>query len=389
MPKKNEHMPMSGNEAISHAIRQINPDVMAAFPITPSTEIPQMISSFIANKKMTTEFIAVESEHSAMSATMGAEAAGARAMTATSSAGLALMYELLYGVSSSRLPVVMAVVNRALTGLLNINADHSDSMGARDAGWIQLYSETAQEAYDNMVMAHRIAEKAKLPLMVCQDGFITSHAIDAVKMESDESVKKFIGEYKPEHYLLNDNETMATGPYGNSPYYMETKYAQHVAMKEAIPIIEEVSKEFEAMTGRNYGLVEEYLSQDADYVFVLMSSACGMCKDAIDELRQQGKKVGLIKIRSFRPFPVEKIREVLSGKKGVLVLDRSETLSSHSGPLGIEIRSALYDLKENISVTSKYYGLGGRDIIKENFLLLYNKLENGGGANDEYINLRK
>jgi pyruvate ferredoxin oxidoreductase alpha subunit len=226
---------LSGNEAVAFAMKQINPDVMAAFPITPSTEIPQYFASYVANGEVDTEFVTVESEHSSMSACIGAEAAGARAITATSSAGLALMYEVLYVAASSRLPITLACVNRALSGPININNDHSDSMGARDSGWIQIYSETNQEAYDNFLQAMPIGEdpSVRLPVMVCQDGFITSHAVENIELLDDESVRALAGEYRPENYLLNPETPLAVGPYDISAYYMEHKRQQAEAMKNA------------------------------------------------------------------------------------------------------------------------------------------------------------
>ena len=242
---------MSGNEAVAYAIKQINPDVMPAFPITPSTEIPQMVSTFIANGEIDTEFIPVESEHSSMSATMGASAAGARALTATSSCGLAYMWELLYVAASDRLPLVLALVNRALTGPININCDHSDSMGARDAGWIQIYAENNQEAYDNFIQSFRISEHpdVMLPFMACQDGFITSHAVENIELIETDKVKAFVGDYNPENYLLNAEMPMAVGPYATSPFYMETKMNQRLAMKNAKKVILDVAAEFEKISG--------------------------------------------------------------------------------------------------------------------------------------------
>ena len=278
---------MSGNEAVAYAMKQVNPDVMPAFPITPSTELPQFVANYISNGQMDTEFIPVESEHSSMSAAIGAEAAGARTMTATSSCGLAFMWEVLYVAASNRLPLAMAVVNRALSGPININAEHSDSMGARDSGWLQIYAETNQEAYDNWIQAYRISEHKDvlLPIMICQDGFITSHAVQNIELIEDEKVKAFVGEYKPEHYLLNTNETMAIGPYANGPYCMEAKRAQAQGMINAKQVILDVAAEFAAISGRKYGLFEEYFLEDADYALVAIGSACGNIKDAVDELR--------------------------------------------------------------------------------------------------------
>lgn len=368
---------LSGNEAVAYAIKQIGPDVMPAFPITPSTEIPQYVANYIANGKVDTEFIHVESEHSAMSAAIGASAAGARVVTATSSCGMALMWEELYVAASDRLPVVLALVNRALSGPININADHSDSMGARDAGWIQIYAESNQEVYDNFLQAYPIAEHeaVHLPVMICQDGFITSHGVENILLVEDEKVKEFVGEYCPAHYLLNREEPMAVGPYAVSNYYMETKRGQREAMKSARQVILDVAEKFEKMTGRKYGFFEEYRMEDAEYVIVLIGSAAGTCKAAVDRIREKsGKKVGLLKIRVFRPFPEEELAAALKDKKAVAVLDRSEMFSATGGPLGTEVRSALFSVKSQAEVVNYFYGLGGRDITVEDFEEVYRKL---------------
>ncbi|QHI73385.1 pyruvate ferredoxin oxidoreductase [Aminipila terrae] len=367
---------LSGNEAVATAMRQINPDVMGAFPITPSTEIPQYFSSYVANGLVDTEFVAVESEHSAMSTCIAAEAAGARAITATSSCGMALMWELLYVASSSRLPVTMALVNRALTGPININNDHSDSMGARDAGWIQIYSETNQEAYDNFIQAMPIGEnkEVRLPVMVCQDGFITSHAIENMELIEDEKVRAFVGEYEPENYLLKKENPMAVGPYGISAYYMEFKKQQAEAMKNAKKVILDVAAEFEELTGRKYGFFEEFMMEDAETAVVIIGSSAGTGKAAVDMLRQQGKKAGLIKIRVFRPFPMEELAEALSHVKAVAVMDKAESFSAAGGPLFAEARSALYDLEDRPKTINYVYGLGGRDITVEDFEHIFEEI---------------
>ena len=387
---------MSGNEAVAYAIKQINPDVMPAFPITPSTEIPQMVSTFIANGEIDTEFIPVESEHSSMSATMGASAAGARALTATSSCGLAYMWELLYVAASDRLPVVLALVNRALTGPININCDHSDSMGARDSGWIQIYAENNQEAYDNFIQSFRIAEHpdVKLPFMACQDGFITSHAVENIELIEDDKVKAFVGEYNPENYLLNADMPMAVGPYANSPFYMETKMNQRLAMKNAKKVILDVAKEFEQISGRKYGFFEEYKLDDADYAIVIIGSAAGTTKDAIDQLREKGIKAGLLKVRVFRPFPGEEIAEALKNVKAVAVLDRAESFSACGGPLGSEVKAALYDAKSSAVAVNYFYGLGGRDYTVDEAEAVYQELIDIADGKKEaeqfkYIGLRK
>jgi pyruvate ferredoxin oxidoreductase alpha subunit len=368
---------MSGNEAVAYAMKQIDPDVMGAFPITPSTEIPQYFSKYIADGKVHTEFVAVESEHSAMSTCIGAEAAGARSITATSSAGLAYMWELLYVAASSRLPITLAVVNRALTGPININNDHSDSMGCRDSGWIQIYAENNQEVYDNYIQAMPIAEHCRLPIMICQDGFITSHAVENIELCEDEEVKSFVGEYEPEHYLLKENEPLAVGPYGVSPYYMEIKKAQAEAMKASRDRIYQVAAEFEKMTGRHYGMIETYRMEDAEYAVVLIGSSAGTAKEACSILREQGHKVGVVKVRVFRPFPWEELQKALSGLKAVAVMDKCEGFSGCGGPLFAETRAALYDCEERPRMVSFVYGLGGRDVTTNTFAAIYQDLAEG------------
>jgi pyruvate ferredoxin oxidoreductase alpha subunit len=367
---------LSGNEAVATAIRQINPDVIAAFPITPSTEIPQYISAYKAAGLIDTEFVTVESEHSAMSACIGASAAGVRAMTATSSAGMALMYELLYVAASDRLPIVLAAVNRALSGPININADHSDSMGARDSGWIQIYSENAQEAYDNMLMAHRIAEHpdVMLPVMICQDGFITSHAVENIITEDDELARRFVGTYAPEKYLLNPRESLGVGPYSVSIYYMEIKRQQFEAMCCALRVIDEVCADFAAATGREYGLMEKYSMDDAELAVLVMGSAAGTGKEAVDQLRARGVKAGLVKLRVFRPFPAEEAAETLGKLKALGVMDRSDGFSGCGGPLGAEVRAALFDGCGGIRTINYVYGLGGRDMRVEDFEEIFAEL---------------
>lgn len=369
---------LSGNEAIAEALRQINPDVMAAFPITPSTEIPQYFSKLVANGKVDSEFIPVESEHSAMSAVIGAQSAGARSVTATSSAGMALMWEELYLAASNRLPCVLTLVNRALSGPININCDHSDSMGARDAGWIQIYAENNQEAYDNLCMAYRIAEHkdVMLPVMICQDGFITSHAVENIVLNEDEDVKNFVGEYEPEHSLLDPECPMAVGPYSVTNFYFEAKRAQAEALKNAKRVTLEVAKEYAKISGREYGLFEEYKMDDAEYAVVIIGSAAGTTKDAVDKLREQGVKAGLIKIRLFRPFPAEEIAEALKNVKAVALMDRTESYNDNCGPIGAEVTTALYRARSNALAVNYVYGLGGRDVKVSDMIGIYNELEN-------------
>lgn len=383
---------LSGNEAIATAMRQINPDVFAMFPITPSTEIPQYFAQYVADGRVDTEFICVESEHSSMSACMGAEAAGVRAVTATSSAGLSYMTEVLFVAASLRLPVVLAVSNRALTGPININHDYSDSMAERDSGFIQLYSENNQEAYDNYLMAHRIAEHpdVRLPLMVCQDGFITSHAIENIEIEDDGAVKAFVGEYDPEHYLLKEENPLAVGPYGISAYYMEARVAQAHAMMNAKQVIIDVAKDFKATFGREYGLIEEYRMDDAEIAMVIMGSSAGTAKAAIDELRNEGVKAGLIKVRVFRPFPGEEIAKALSGCKAVAIMDKSEGFSGCGGPLFAETAGACINLSDRPKLIDIVYGLGGRDFTVDAARSVYKRLEgiaNGGDIGELYTHM--
>ena len=387
---------MSGNEAVAYAIRQVNPDVMPAFPITPSTEIPQMVSTYIANGEVTTEFIPVESEHSAMSAAIGSEAAGARTMTATSSAGLALMWEELLLAASNRLPIVLTLVNRTLSGPININCDHSDGMGARDTGWIQIYSENNQEAYDNYIQAYPIAEAAgvHLPVMVCQDGFITSHAVENIELLEDADVKAFVGDYEPEEFLLNPGKPVSVGPYSVSNYAMEAKKLQEEAMENAREAVLAVAKRFEELSGRKYGFFEEYKTEDADYIMLIMGSAAGTAKAAVDELREQGKKVGVLKLRVFRPFPEKELAQALAGCKVAAIMDRCESYNGNCGPLGMEVPAGLYRNKVQIETVNYIYGLAGRDFTTDHVKKIFAELEEIAEGKREpeqhtYIGLRQ
>ena len=387
---------LSGNEAAAIAMKQINPDVVAAFPITPSTEIPQYFSTFVSNGTVDTEFVAVESEHSAMSACVGAEAAGARAMTATSANGLSYMWEMIYIASSLRLPIVMSLVNRAVSGPLNIHNDHSDAMGVRDAGWIMLFSENNQEAYDNLIMAHRIAENKDvlLPLMVCQDGFITSHSIENIELIEDDKVKEFVGTYKPEHYLLNDKEPIAVGPLDVQSYLFEHKYQQAEAMRNAKKVILEVAKDFEKMTGRKYSFFEEYRMEDAEIAVVCMNSTAGTTKTVVDELREKGIKAGMVKVRVFRPFPAEEIAEALGNLKAVAIMDKADSLNAMGGALYEDVISSMYTAKKQVPAVSYVYGIGGRDTTSNNIHEVFDYLTQVAKTGEidnpyRYVGLRK
>ena len=383
---------LSGNEAVAYAMRQINPDVFAAFPITPSTEIPQYFAQYVADGKVDTEYVTVESEHSSMSTCIGAAAAGARAVTATSSAGLAFMYEVLYVAASSRLPITLACVNRTLTGPININNDHSDSMGARDTGWIQIYAENNQEAYDNYLQAMRISETpdVRLPIMICQDGFITSHAVENILLEDDAAVKAFVGEWNPEHALIGRDHPLAVGPYDTCPYCMEHKVQQAEAMKNAKRAVLEVAADFERTFGRHYGFFEAYRMEDAEVALVLIGSTAGTAKACIEKLRAEGVKAGLVKVRVFRPFPFEEIAEVLSGVKAVAVMDKSEGYSGAGGPLFAEVRSACYDLEKRPAMIDVVFGLAGRDCAVGDIERVYRhllKIVSTGETGPRYIHM--
>lgn len=368
---------LSGNEAVAIAMRQINPGVVAAFPITPSTEVPQYFSGFVADGKVDTEFVPVESEHSAMSACIGAQAAGVRAMTATSANGLALMWEMLYIAASTRLPIVMATVNRALTGPINIHNDHGDSMGARDSGWIQLYGENNQEAYDNHIMAVKIGEHKDvlLPVMNCYDGFITSHSVENIELLEDEKVKAFVGEYEPPHCLINPKQPIAVGGLDLASYYFEHKRSQVEGMRQAKEVILEVAKEFKDLTGREYGLFESYRMEDAERAIVIIGSSAGTAKYVVDRLRDQGEKVGLIKLRVFRPFPAEEIAHALARCKAVAVMDKSEGFNGKGAPVFNEVCSALYYEKNHPLVVNYIYGIGGRDVRTDDIQTVYQALD--------------
>jgi len=366
----------TGNEAVANALRQVNPDVCAAYPITPQTELMQRFASFVSDGQVKTETILVESEHSAMSACVGAAAAGGRVVTATSSQGLALMWEILFIASGLRLPIVMPVVNRALSAPINIHGDHSDAMGARDAGWIQLWSENAQEAYDNTIQAFRIAEHmdTRLPAMICLDGFIISHSIERIEYLEDDEVKKFVGEYRQLNPLLNIEHPVSYGPLILTDYYMEYRKAHNEVMTKVPGIVLDVAKDFEKISGRKYSLFDAYRLEDAEIALVILNSAAGTSKDIVDEFRSKGVKAGLLKPRLYRPFPYKEIGEALKHLKAVCVLDRADAFGGSYGPVFIDIAASLYRYKEKPLLINKIYGLGGRDYFPEHAALVLNEL---------------
>jgi pyruvate ferredoxin oxidoreductase alpha subunit len=386
----------TGNLAVATAMKQINPDVCPAYPITPSTEIVMLFADFVANGEVDTEMITVESEHSAMSACIGASLSGGRVMTATSSAGLAYMWEMLYVASGMRTTITLTCVNRALSAPLNIHCDHSDAMGARDAGWIQIFSENAQEVYDNVIQATRIAEheSVRLPVMVCMDGFIISHSYDKMAYQDDKQVKDFIGEYKKTYSLLDVAEKPLTmGAVALPNFYIEFKRQQREAMENAKQVILDIGKEFGDKFGRYYGFFEEYKVEDAEVVFVVMSSAAGTVKHVVNNLRKQGIKAGVLKPRVFRPFPAEALAEALKDAKVVCVLDRADTFGGEGGPMFIEIKSALQSLKKSPKVIGRVFGLGQRDLFPSHVDILYKEIKSAISGKDikafDYITVRE
>ena len=389
-----ERLALTGNDSAAYALKQINPDVVAAYPITPQTEMMHKFAAYVADGEVDTEFVRVESEHSAMSAVVGASLAGARACTATSANGLALMWEILYIAASSRCPIVMPLVNRALSAPINIHCDHSDSMGARDTGWIQIYSENCQEAYDNTIQAVRIAEHpdVRLPVMCCLDGFILSHTLEALEVNDDEVAREFIGTFQRPDNLLQVEEPETFGMFALQNYYFEFKKQQADAMEKVPAVIEEVGREYGELTGRSYGLLDPYRCEDADVILMGLGSTTGTAKQAVDDLREQeGLKVGMLKIRTFRPFPGEAIREVISDAQIVGVMDRAISFGL-GGPLYHEVRSACYG--GDTPMIDFIYGLGGRDLSLDDATGIFRSLIEAAETGDvepatRYIGLRE
>jgi pyruvate ferredoxin oxidoreductase alpha subunit len=378
---------MNGDSAIAYAMKQINPDVVAGYPITPQTIAIERFSEYVADGEVDTEFVATESEHSAMSACIGASAAGGRVMTSTASAGLALMWEVLYVASGMRLPIVMNVMNRALSSPLNIHCDHSDSMGARDSGWIQIHGENVQEGYDNVIQAVKIAETARLPVMPCFDGFIVSHAVERFDALDDEVIRKFLGKYKPQYSLLNVKSPITMGPADLPDFYMEHKKQQHEAMKKALEIVKQVGKEYKEISGKFYDTMETYKLNDAEVAIVVIGSTSGTVRETVDIMRKKGLKVGSLKLRLFRPFPRDDIINALRHLNVIAIMDKSDSFGSFGGPLFLEIRNSLFK-HSNAEIVNYIYGLGGRDVRVNDIEKVFNDLReiSKTGKVNEYIN---
>ncbi|MEO0080429.1 MAG: pyruvate ferredoxin oxidoreductase [candidate division WOR-3 bacterium] len=373
----------TGNEALALAMKQINPDVVAAYPITPSTEIVQLFAGYVNDGLVDTEFVAVESEHSAMAACIGAAACGCRVMTATASQGLALMHEMLFIAGGLRLPIVMCVASRSLSSPLNIHGDHSDSLASRDSGWLQFFCETVEEGYDTLLQAVKIAEQAYLPAIVAIDGFILSHCLERIETLEDKDIRDFLGRPKPKYNLLDYRHPILVGPATLQDYYFEFKRSQIEGMNRALPIIETVQQEFRNRFGRGYPVLEEYRCEDAEAVVLVMGSACGTCRVAVDRLRDQGKKVGMVKLRVFRPLVHSLLKERLARFKSIAILDRADAVNSYAGPLFTEVTSALYDLSSRPRVLAYVYGLGGKEFSPDDALTVLEQTL--AGKKDELV----
>lgn len=389
---------LTGNEAIAEAWRQINPDVVAAYPITPSTTIMEAFTQTVADGLVDTEMICVESEHSAMSACVGAAAAGGRVMTATSANGLALMCEVLYIASGMRLPITMALATRALSAPLNIHGDHSDAMLMRDSGWIEIFSEGVQEAYDNYLQSVRIAEHAdvRLPVAVTLDGMQTTHQLENLISEDDQAVRDFLGEFQPYYPLVDIDHPVTYGACSVSfgeDFYFESKRQQEEGFKNAIGVIRAVGQEFGERFGRAYDLFEAYHLDDAEYALVIMGANAGTAKDVVDDLRAEGKKIGLLKVRVFRPFPAREIVNALKHLKGIAVCDRTAPRGAMGAALFQEVRSAMYGVAQP-TIINFVFGLGGRQLMPEHLRSAVEKLQLATmtGPGDDlvgYLNLRE
>ena len=392
---KGETVALEGDLVVAEAMRQINPDVVAAYPITPQTEIVQGFSEFVANGEVDTEFIAVESEFAAMSATIGAAAAGARAMTATCGAGLALMWELLWCASGMRIPVVMTVVNRSLSAPLNILTDQTDMMACRDTGWIQIYAENHQEVYDNTLQAIRICAHPdiKIPIMSGLAGFVLGHTLGRVEILPDEVVRAFVGEHHPDHPLLDLAHPVTVGAFDHHDNFFEHKRQQWQAMDNALKVIPEIGEEFGRLTGRYYGHIDPYCLDDADLAIVIIGSGAGALRAAIDEMRADGFKVGMLKLRTFRPFPADAVAEALRGKKAIAVMDRVTCFGGEGTPTFAEVCQALFTRNIAAKVVNYIYGVGGRDTVPAEFCQVYRDLQHVAETGDtapvrRYLGLR-
>lgn len=362
---------ISANRAIAEAVKMCKPEVVPVFPITPQTTISEYLAQFVADGDLRAEYIMVESEHSSISAAVGASGAGVRTFTATSSQGLALMHEILFVAAGMRTPIVMGNANRALSAPLSIWNDQQDSISERDTGWMQFFAENAQEALDFVIQAYKISEdhEVLLPSMVCVDGFILTHTVEPVDIPSQEDVDKFLPPYEPISYL-DPKDPMSLGTFTDPDYYMEARHDMEVAMEGAKDIIRRVNKEFEEVFGRKYDLVEKYKTEDAEIILVAMGSICGTIKTVIDRLREKGEKVGLLKVISYRPFPQEDIYEAVKGARRIAVLDKNISFGI-GGVLFNEIKA-----KMDVDASGFILGLGGREVSPDDIIGIVEKTRN-------------
>ena len=381
---------INGDNAVALAWKQIDPDVCAAYPITPQTIIVEKFAEYVANGEVDTEFVCVESEHSALTLCTSSCSAGARTFTATASQGLAYMWEMMPITSAMRTPLIMAVANRAVSGPININNDHGDAMSARDCGWVMLFSENVQEAYDNSIIAPRIAEHpdVQLPCMVNLDGFILTHAIERMTMVETADVKKFVGEYKPLYPLLDVKHPLSHGNMDGPDFYYPHKYQLVQAMDKALEVAEDVFKEFAELTGREYHLVEEYLCDDAEYVAIILGSSFGTMKAAVDELREKGLKVGCAMPRVYRPWPEAALAKLMAGKKGVVVFDKHLSVGAY-GPMFPEVVTAAAELEALPKMYNVIYGLGGADATVSGFMKMMQEVVDGDAAKITYLGVKE
>ncbi len=380
---------INGDNAVALAWKQIDPDVCAAYPITPQTIIVEKFAEYVANGEVTTEFVCVESEHSALTLCTSSESAGARTFTATASQGLAYMWEMLPITAAMRTPLVMAVANRAISGPININNDHGDAMSARDCGWIMLFSENVQEAYDNSIIAPRIAEHpdVQLPIMVNLDGFILTHAIERMTMVDTNDIRKFVGEFEPIYPLLDTKLPVSHGNMDGPDFYYPHKYQSVMAMEKALEVAEEVFKEFAELTGREYHLIDEYMCDDAEYVAVILGSSYGTMKATVDELREAGMKVGCIMPRVYRPWPEKALAAALAGKKAVVVFDKHLSIGAY-GPMFPEVVTAATDLEQLPKMYNVIYGLGGADATVAGFRKTMEDVAAGNADKITYLGVK-
>jgi pyruvate ferredoxin oxidoreductase alpha subunit len=383
---------VEGSYAVAHAAMCCSLDVISAYPITPQTHIVENLSQMVADGELSAEFLTVDSEFSALSVLVGANAMGARCYSSTTSQGLALMYEVLYNVSGLRMPIVMTVANRALGAPLNIWNDQQDSIGARDVGWIQLYSENVQEAVDTTPQAYKIAEDLNIqtPVMVCMDGFILTHVYEPVELLDKEKVAGFLPSYKPK-YVLDPANPKSIGTFADPSTFTEFRYLQFEAQKKALAKIEAVAKEFEETFGRFYGgVIDSYQAEDAEVVLVTMGSVIGTIKDTIDEMRSEGKKVGLVKVRSYRPFPIEALRNALKDADVIAVIEKDVSIGNEAG-LVTDLKAAFYNSKIRTPIIGFTVGLGGRDITVKDIRKIVEKAsaaKKGIESEFEFLDLR-